>query len=230
MAPKPSSRHAILSFHNERVPSRSVSRRNFNTLVYLTNVRPYPLSLPRTPFSLLFSRVFAPASFSSSSASSMLRLPFRSFFLFRFTRLFARRFFVLRPYVFLFPLSFFRFPSVYTVEENSFADRGIVFLYFPAAKEEESGKTRRGCETGIGNLSSVKRALVPRPSYPERRPFDGPLVSRALARFGRDSRNANNRISDVNRNGCCNSGGRKEFLVYRAIYFFNDFCDSNLNR
>lgn len=47
VAPKPSSRHAILSFHNERVPSRSVSRRNFNTLVYLTNVR--SLSPPPLP-------------------------------------------------------------------------------------------------------------------------------------------------------------------------------------
>lgn len=45
-APKPSSRHAILSFHNDRVPSRSVSKRNFNTLVYLTN----PVPTPMAPF------------------------------------------------------------------------------------------------------------------------------------------------------------------------------------
>lgn len=57
VAPKPSSRHAILSFHNERVPSRSVSRRNFNTLVYLTNPFPTPpfFSLPLPP------RIFAPS-------------------------------------------------------------------------------------------------------------------------------------------------------------------------
>lgn len=50
---------SILSFHNDRVPSRSVSRRNFNTLVYLTNV-PLPLALYPSvtarlaPFSTVF--------------------------------------------------------------------------------------------------------------------------------------------------------------------------------
>jgi len=176
VAPKPSSRHAILSFHNERVPSRSVSRRNFNTLVYLTNVRPCPLS--PLPFSLLFPRVFAPASSSSSSASSIPRLPF----LIPLHPLIRPTLFRPSPLRVPFSIEFLQVPLDIYQEENSFADRGIVFLYFPAAKERNRGRRVAAVRLESGIYRQLN-GLVPRPSYPGRRPFDGPLVSRSFARF-----------------------------------------------
>lgn len=123
---KPSSRHAILSFHNERVPSRSVSRRNFNTLVYLTNVRPCtPPSTSRAS--------------SSSSTSSTSRPPFLPFLLP-----------LIRPTLFrpsspspapCARCSFFRRVSSgspdTTRRRTRSPVRGIAFLYFPAANERD---------------------------------------------------------------------------------------------
>lgn len=174
VAPKPSSRHAILSFHNERVPSRSVSRRNFNTLVYLTNVRPYPLSLPL---------LFAP-----------LPVRFRSRVLLFF-------------FCFLYTLFSFSYPASPAYSSDAFSSfaptcsffhwvssgslryiprgelvRGIVFLYFPTAKERNRGRRVAAVRLESGIYRQLN-GLVPRPSYPGRRPFDGPLVSRSFARF-----------------------------------------------
>lgn len=159
VAPKPSSRHAILSFHNERVPSRSVSRRNFNTLVYLTNVRPYP-SHPLIPL---------PARFRSR----VLRFFLRFFYI---SRLPFRPFLIplhpfIRPTLFrpspptlvppFSPVEFLQVPlDIYPRRELVRRPRNRLFV-FPRREREESGKTRRGCETGIGNLSSVKRARSP---------------------------------------------------------------------
>lgn len=158
VAPKPSSRHAILSFHNERVPSRSVSRWNFNTLVYLTNVRPLPHPSPFPLF--LFPRIFAPASFSSSSSSaSSTSFSFSSFSYPPLLPLIRPTLFRPLPLCVPFSVEFLQVLPIYQ-EENSFAGRKIAFLYFPATKER-TGKTRRGCETGIGNLLSVKRARSP---------------------------------------------------------------------
>lgn len=177
VAPKPSSRHAILSFHNERVPSRCVSRRNFNTLVYLTNVRPYPL-FP-LPFSLLFSRFRSRVLF---------------FFLVRFFCTSSFFFFIplhplIRPTLFRppslrvpFSIEFLQVPLDIYREENSFAARGIVFLYFPAAKERNRGRRVAAVRLESGIYRQLN-GLVPRSSYPGRRSFDGPLVSRSFARF-----------------------------------------------
>lgn len=138
VAPKPSSRHAILSFHNERVPSRfvSASRRNFNTLVYLTNVRPLPLPLPIPLF--LFLRIFASRILFFFFFFCFFYFVF--FFLSRFYRLFVRRFFVLRPLCVPFSIEFLQVLPIYQ-EKNSFADRKIAFLYFPATKERDREDT-----------------------------------------------------------------------------------------
>lgn len=170
VAPKPSSRHAILSFHNERVPSRSVSRRNFNTLVYLTNVRPLPP--PLAPFPLfLFPRIFAPVSFSSSSSSSSSASSATSFFfrflsfLIRISRLFVRRFFVLCPYVFLFPLSFFRF-SRYTKRRTRSPVAKSPFCISPPRKR---GPGRHVAAVRLeSGIYCQLNGPVPRPTYPER--------------------------------------------------------------
>lgn len=165
-----------LVLHNERVPSRSVSRRNFNTLVYLTNVRPFPAS------SLSILR-----SFSSRPASSLLR-SFYFFFSFyyyyyyfyfyfvffffsffcRFLRLiFARRFFVLLPYMFLFPWSFFRF-SRYTGRENSFVGpRNRLFVFPRRAQKRDPGRHVVAVRLESGIYCQLNGPVL-RPPYPGR--------------------------------------------------------------
>lgn len=121
----------------ERVPSRSVSRRNFNTLVYLTNVRLY------ASFSLFF----------SLTLPLLLLLLLQLLLLRRLFRFFSSVGYSPDAFSSLaLTCSFFRGVSSGSLsiqrEENSFA-----------AKEEPGEDT--SCETGIGNLLSVKQARSP---------------------------------------------------------------------
>jgi len=159
VAPKPSSRHAILSFHNERVPSRSVSRRNFNTLVYLTNVR--SLSLP----SLLLS--FSSRAFSLLHPFLPLLLLlflFLSFLILRFSCLFVQRFFVLRPYV-LFSVKFLQVLPIYQ-EENLFTVAKSPFCISPPRKRR-SGRHVVAVRLESGIYCQLN-GPIPRPTYSRR--------------------------------------------------------------
>ena len=163
-APKPSSRHAILSFHNDRVPSRSVSRRNFNTLVYLTNPPPLPPPPPPSivaPFSteripyppglgpFLSSRLRE--SRTNCPCSVLLLLLFFFFFFFFFSSS------VLCPLhrhfgVFLFPLRARSFFGIARYLENSFARPRNRLFIFPC-RESTTGLPRAERR----DLSPVKR-------------------------------------------------------------------------
>lgn len=134
-----------------------LSRRNFNTLVYLTNVRPPP---PPLSLSLSLAAHFRSSAHlrSSSSSSSASCFSFSSFSYPPLVPLIRPTLFRPSPLCVPFSVEFLQVLPIYR-EENSFAGK-IAFLYFPATKPR-TGKTRRGCETGIGNLLSVKRTRSP---------------------------------------------------------------------